>query len=407
MRILFLNQTFHPDVASTAQYASDLAATLAERGHEVTVVCSRRAYDNPTENYPARSTWRGVNIRRISCTGFGKASRWRRAMDFGTYIANCALHLALLPKHDVVIGMTSPPLISWLGALFARLRGGRFLFWVMDLNPDEALAAGWLREGSVTTRTLQGILQYGLDHSAAVVVLDRFMAERIAKKSVDRARIAVLPPWSHDDAVAYDEAGRIRFRERLGLSDKFVVMYSGNHSPCHPLTTLLEAARELRDRDDIAFVFVGGGSQHGVVHRFAQEHGLANIVVLPYQPYSQLAASLSSADLHTVVMGDPFVGIVHPCKVYNIRALGIPYLYVGPSDSHVTELEPAYAVRHGDVAGAVRQIVAAASLGPGRRVNNAVHEQTRERLLGEMVGIIERLGPDSAAVPELATRSAS
>ena len=65
MRVLFLNQTFYPDVASTAQYASDLAATLAERGHDVTVVCSRRAYDSPGQRYAAREKWRGVSIRRI------------------------------------------------------------------------------------------------------------------------------------------------------------------------------------------------------------------------------------------------------------------------------------------------------------------------------------------------------
>ena len=153
MRILFLNQTFHPDVAATAQYASDLAATLAERGHDVTVVCSRRAYDSPGERYPRRETWRGVEIRRISCFGFGKKARWRRAADFGSYIANCALHLAALPRFDVVVGMTSPPLISWLGALFARIKGGRFVFWVMDLNPDEALAAGWLRAGLAGRRS--------------------------------------------------------------------------------------------------------------------------------------------------------------------------------------------------------------------------------------------------------------
>ena len=391
MKILFLNQTFHPDVASTAQYASDLAATLAERGHEVTVVCSRRAYDSPDVRYPARETWRGLHIQRIANFGFGKTAKWRRAADFGSYIANCALHLAFLAKHDVVIGMTSPPLISWLGALFARVKGGRYLFWVMDLNPDEAIAAGWLRPGSLTTRTLQAVLQYSLDRSTAVVVLDRFMADRIAAKGVARNRIATLPPWSHDDAVAYDVEGRSRFRKEHGLDGKFVVMYSGNHSPCHPLTTLLQAARELKDRNDIVFVFVGGGSQVPAVCRFKADHGLSNIVVLPYQPLDKLGASLSSADLHTVVMGDPFVGIVHPCKVYNIRALGVPYLYIGPAESHVTELEPEYAARHGDVEGVVRLIAAAATNGPGGRARTGpAHEQTRERLLGQMVALVER-----------------
>src|SRR5262249_37668181 len=139
---------------------------------------------------------------------------------------------------------------------------------------------------------------------------------------------------------------------------KHVVMYSGNHSPCHPLTTMLEAARRLSDRDDIAFCFAGGGSEFETVRCFRDRHGLKNIVTLPYQPLDKLSASLSAADLHVVVMGDPFVGIVHPCKVYNVRTLGIPYLYVGPAESHVNDMSPTYSARHGDAESVVLHILA-------------------------------------------------
>ena len=91
--------------------------------------------------------------------------------------------------------------------------------------------------------------------------------------------------------------------EQNGLTGKYVVMYSGNHSPCHPLDTLLEAARRLTRREDIAFCFVGGGSEFQKVRRFTAQHGLDSIVLLPYQPLEKLSASLSAADLHIVVMG--------------------------------------------------------------------------------------------------------
>ena len=193
------------------------------------------------------------------------------------------------------------------------------------------------------------MLNFSLRRAAAVVALDRFMARRIADKGIAADRIIVLPPWSHDRVVHYDAEGRDRFRTAHGLDGKHVVMYSGNHSPCHPLTTLLQAARQLSDRDDIAFCFVGGGSELETVQRYRAEHGLTSITTIPYQPLDQLGASLSSADLHVVVMGNPFVGLVHPCKVYNIRALGLPYLYIGPSESHISELDPTFSAAHGDV----------------------------------------------------------
>src|SRR6185503_9011071 len=137
----------------------------------------------------------------------------------------------------------------------------KFVYWVMDLNPDEAVAAGWLRKGAPAERLLDGLSRFSLRRADKVVALDRFMKARITGKGIAEDRIAVIPPWSHDDTVRFDEAGRKKFRQAHGLAVKFVVMYSGNHSPCHPLDTLLQAARRLVNRSDIGFCFVGGGSE--------------------------------------------------------------------------------------------------------------------------------------------------
>jgi hypothetical protein len=120
------------------------------------------------------------------------------------------------------------------------------------------------------------------------------------------------------------------------------------------LDTLLEAAERLADRDEIAFCFVGGGSEFKKVQGHVRDRGLPNVRCLPYQPFEKLSASLSAADLHVVVMGDRYVGIVHPCKVYNVLAVGTPLLYIGPVESHVHDIlsqagSGAYAATHGDV----------------------------------------------------------
>jgi colanic acid biosynthesis glycosyl transferase WcaI len=295
----------------------------------------------------------------------------------------------LLPRFDLVIAMTSPPLISWLGAWFATLKGGHFAFWVMDLNPDEAIAAGWLRPGSQTTTLLAGMLNSSLRRATTIIALDEFMATRIAGKGVPASKIVVVPPWSHDRSVRYDDAGRARFREQHRLEGKHVVMYSGNHSPCHPLTGLLEAARQLRARPDIAFCFVGGGSEFEGVRRFARAHALDNVVTIPYQPLEELSASLSAADLHVVVMGEPFVGIVHPCKVYNIRSLGIPYLYIGPPESHVVSMGPTFSARHRDIGAIVAAVTASAEAGTCRTNHSGAASHSQDELVPRLVATLE------------------
>src|SRR6266481_6367804 len=179
MKFLLLNQTFHPDVMATGQYLTEVALRLVERGHQVTVVTSRRAYDDPTRQFPKSETWRGIRICRITSTGFGKGAKWRRAIDFGSFTFLCALRLLFMSRLDGVVALTSPPLISFLGAWISKLRGSRFYYWVMDFNPDEAIAAGWLRSGSPAARMLEWMSRFSLSHARKIIALDRFMRDRI------------------------------------------------------------------------------------------------------------------------------------------------------------------------------------------------------------------------------------
>ncbi|HWW00922.1 MAG TPA: glycosyltransferase family 4 protein [Candidatus Acidoferrum sp.] len=414
MRFLLLNQTFHPDVMATGQHLADLALGLVARGHQVTVVTSRRAYDHPETLFPKTETWRGVRIVRIGSTGFGKGARWRRAADFASFLASCSFRLAVLPRHDAVVALTSPPLISFLGAWLTRLRGGRFFYWVMDFNPDEAIAAGWLRKDSLAARCLELLSRFSLEHSAKIVALDRFMRDRITAKGIATEKIAVLPPGSQDDQVRFDPAGREAFRRSHGLEGKFVIMYSGNHSPCHPLDTLMAAADKMKEDGSLAFCFVGGGSEFSRVKHWAEQGGYRNVVCVPYQPLNQLAASLSAADAHLVVMGDPFVGLVHPCKIYNILAVGAPVLYIGPRPSHITEIlgaEPSTAAtapapsaatgaggfvwasaRHGDidsVVGGIKLLREASASAPRKAPEFLTSEFSREALLPRLISTLE------------------
>ena len=400
MKVLLVNQCFHPDVVSTAQHLTDLAVRLAELGHDVTVICSSRGYDNPDARFAKREVWKRVTVIRVPCSGLGKKAKWRRAVDFGSFMISCAFRMISLSRFDLVVGMTSPPLISFLAALLAQLKGSRFVFWVMDLNPDEAIAAGWLRTDSAVSKALAAILMYSLRRAEKILVLDRFMKQRIADKGIPEQKLIIIPPWSHDDNVRYDLAGRLGFRASHNLDDKYVVMYSGNHSPCHPLDTLLCAAHRLAEHPKVAFCFVGGGGEFAKVKSFVESHGLTNVICLPYEPMDKLAASLSAADLHVVVMGEPFIGIVHPCKVYNILSIGARFLYIGPSESHVVDIMRrvksngmARIAGHGEVDIVVQHILEAATqsiFGANRKASVAfANAFSKEVLLSRMVELLE------------------
>src|SRR5437879_3990988 len=98
MNILLINQCFYPDVVSTAQHLTDLAVELSKRGHEVTVITGRRGYDDPERHFLKREVWNGITIHRVSGTGLGKHARWRRAIDFASFLIVCAARVVLLRR---------------------------------------------------------------------------------------------------------------------------------------------------------------------------------------------------------------------------------------------------------------------------------------------------------------------
>ena len=231
----------------------------------------------------------------------------------------------------------------------------------MDLNPDEAVAAGWLKENSLTARFLKSVSRWTFRRCEKIIVLDRFMKTRLMRcYGVPEEKIAVIPPWAHDEELKPLSHERNPFRRKQGLTGKFVVMYSGNHSPCHPLDSVLQAARRLKEDTAVLFYFIGGGSLTGQVREYARSNALKNIVQLPYQPLQRLSESLSAGDLHLVVMGDAFPGILHPCKIYGILAVGKPFVFIGPEESHLGDLmrkeKFGRRVDHGDVEGLIEAI---------------------------------------------------
>jgi colanic acid biosynthesis glycosyl transferase WcaI len=403
MRILLLNQTFYPDVVATAQYLTGLAEALAERGHEVRVLAARRAYDDPARRFAKRERYRGIEIERVGGTGFGKDAKWRRALDFGSFLLRAALRVLRMRRFDCVVALTSPPLVAAMAALRCRLSGERLVYWVMDMNPDEALAAGWLRPG-VVAWLLEKISRFTLHAADAVVVLDRYMRDRVLSKGVAEKRVWVVPPWSMDRYAFWDPEGRAAFRKRHGLTGKYVVMYSGNHSPVHPLDMLLETAGRFGADSRFCFVFIGGGSEFRRLRGAAEAQGMVNIKFLPYEPIESLAGSLSAADLQAVVLGSAMVGTIHPSKLYNILAVGSPILYIGPEQSHISDImdeknreqdaSPSGYIRmdFGDVAGLTAWLEAdwvnwdeAGRSG----ISPALHKYLQELLLPQLVHIVE------------------
>ncbi|MFO0757949.1 MAG: glycosyltransferase family 4 protein [Byssovorax sp.] len=360
-KLLILSQVFLPDPASVGQHIADVAFEMARRGHEVVVYTADRGYEDPTVRFLRRETMEGVDVRRLPFSSFGKKSIPVRILGTALFMGQAFAVTLVEPGVRGMLFSTSPPLIGFVASLAGALRNVPGAYWAMDLNPDQLLALGKIKPNSAPALFLETINRFVLRRAKLVVALDRFMADRLRPRAPgldDKMR--VMPPWPHEDHLAPVDQQTNPFRIAHDLVGKRVIMYSGNHSPSNPLTTVLEAAVRFKDDPRVVFAFVGGGLGKKEVEATIAAHGLKNAISLPYQPLADLRFSLSAGDVHVVSLGGDMVGIIHPCKVYGAMAASRPVLFFGPRPSHVSDLLDHHGfgwhVDHGDVEGAVRAI---------------------------------------------------
>jgi colanic acid biosynthesis glycosyl transferase WcaI len=373
-RLLVISQVYVPDAAAVGQYVADACEEAAARGWDVVVYTSARGYDDPTQHYPAAENRHGVTIRRLPLSSFGKRSIPIRLAAQLLFMLQASVRALFAGRFTSLLVSTSPPFAGFFGALLATVKRVPLTWWVMDLNPDQMVAAGRLAPSSVLARVFDWMNRVTIRKAKTVIVLDRYMKDRVVAKLPTAANIAakvhVLPPWSLDTHLEPSPSAAREFRIRHGIDDAFVVMYAGNHSEQNPLDTLLAAADAMADRTDVKFVFVGGGAGKAAVDQQARA-GSRNIVSLPYQPIETLAAMLAAADLHAVSVGDAMVGIVHPCKIYSAMAVARPILVLGPDRCHASDIVAdavvAWHVRHGNVAAAVAAVTAATAMPAAER----------------------------------------
>jgi glycosyltransferase involved in cell wall biosynthesis len=327
-RLIFVNRYFYPDESATSQILTDLCFALARAGRHVTVVSSRQLYEHPGATLSRRETIEGIEVRRVRTTKYGRASVLGRLFDYVSFHFAVFLELLLaVSSGDVVVALTDPPMLSVTAAVVARLKKARLINWLQDLYPEVAAQAG-VREAEGLIGVLRRMRNRSLHSADMNVAIGHAMAQRLLTENISVDRVLTISNWSTDTAINPMQ-GSNPLRDEWSLNDKVVVGHSGNLGTAHDADTLLGAAEELKERNDIAFLIVGGGSRLPALKNEIARRGLTNFVFKPYQPRHQLPISLSLPDIHWLSLRNEFESLIVPSKFYGIAAAGRPMILIG------------------------------------------------------------------------------
>jgi len=398
MHVALLNQYYWPHGSATSQLLTELGEGLVARGHRVTAVAAQ--IDDGGRPTAMTERKAGVDILRVPATRRGKRTLVDRFSDYATFYLGAIARLATLrPAPDVVLALTTPPLIAVAAQLAGALRRFPTVTVVQDVYPDIAAEHGVIRRGGPVWHAWRAATRASLAASRAVVVLSEPMRDRVLGFGVPRDRVHTIPNWAlrELDERASGDAMRLRY----GFGDCFVVMYSGNMGVGHSFAGLLAAAERLADRDDVVFAFVGDGMRRAEIARTVAARALPNVHLFDYAPREDLADSLAAADLQVVTMREGMQGLLMPSKLYGILAAARPALFIGPADSAVARVIAdagcGTSLRDDDVDGIVRTIAAtAADADRGRRSGAAGRRHldenlSRDRLIARYDDLLTRV----------------
>jgi glycosyltransferase involved in cell wall biosynthesis len=327
VKFLLLNQFFPPDGAPTGQLLADVARSLADRGHSVTVVCARLTYagDPPVGG---EHEMPGIAVRRLWAASFGVSPAARLA-SYATFYAGALWHALFGPRSDVVLTLTTPPLLSLTGALAKLLRGSRHFSWEMDVYPDIAVDIGLFRRGSFLDRVTGALADFSRRRCDRVIALGPSMRDRLIARGIPAEKVVVAENWANGSIVS---------PRPFPPNQPLTILYSGNFGRAHDVDTIAGAMTRLSDPARFHFAFAGAGSRQLQLQAYCRAAHITNAFIIPYQVQGLLAEHLGNCHAGLVTQLPATCGSVVPSKTYAIMAAGRPFIYVGPAEANPARL---------------------------------------------------------------------
>lgn len=332
MNLLLLHQHFYPETVGTSTRAVEIVEYLVQRGHQVTVVTGLPSHPSTIANgevsrrQPRREEFRGAIVHRV--WAYGSRSRdtfLRRMMTYASFmVLGCLKALFVRGNFDVLI-VISPLPNGVAGWVVSKIRRLPMMFDVCDIWPDCAVAVGMLRP-SFTLRIAQWLEKKVYAQARRIGVVTRGFTGNIADKGTPREKIRLLPDWVDPELYNPDRVNREEARQKYELEGKYVVSFLGNFGLLMGLETILDTARELKDKaPDILFLFVGKGVALPMMEKRIKAEQLTNVRIIPYRPRAEVPALLVASDVLIVTYLKTNITLITvPSKIYEYLSIAKP-----------------------------------------------------------------------------------
>lgn len=327
MNILLVSQYFWPETFRI----NDLADSLVERGHKVTVLTGK-------PNYPQGKIYKGysfwgytkemhneIEIIRVPLIPRGNSSGIRLALNYLSFVFfSCIYVLFHRKKYDVSLTFAISPITQVYAALLhKRLYKSKAILWVQDLWPESVIAAGKMHSGFIykqLSRMVENIY-HKVDH---ICIQSEAFATSITQKNVDNKKISYIPNWAEDLFTERKQADKTKYKSLI--PEGFTVMFAGNIGEAQDFDSIINAAIKTKDNPQIKWVIIGDGRKKKEIEKLIQEKELTETVyLLGRYPVEEMPHLFTHADVMLVSLKDEEIfSLTIPSKIQSYMAFGKP-----------------------------------------------------------------------------------
>lgn len=320
MNVLVVCQYYYPEPFRLP----DICQALVEKGHSVMVVTG-------TPNYPegvvypgyekgarADEVLSGVRVHRCP-TVPRKKGAFYRFLNYYSYVVSSWWYLRRCREEfDVVfVNQLSPVMMAQAGLSWAKRHGKKCVLYCLDLWP-ESLLLGGIRKGSALYRVFLGISRRIYRQADQVMVSSQgFLPYFEETLGMDSEKIRYLPQYAEE---LFGELPAVEKK-----ADGVDFLFAGNVGNLQSVETIVEAARLLREDQEIRIHIVGGGISLEKCKELAK--GLENITFYGRKKLEEMPQFYAMADALLIsLIDDPGMSANLPGKVQSYLAAGKPVI---------------------------------------------------------------------------------
>jgi colanic acid biosynthesis glycosyl transferase WcaI len=333
VRILYVSQYFPPEMGAPAARVHELSREWVRLGHEVTVLTGFAHHPVGIKarqdrfKLTRRETKDGIDVLRAYVYAAANKGTARRMVSYASFMCSASVIGILRASRPDIIIATSPHLLcGFAGYLLAKAMRVPFVFEVRDLWPETILAIDAMQD-NILIHGLRGLADFLYNHCDRIVTVGEGYLQSIkALYGISESKMSILHNGIDTDLFVPGPRDN-EVRREFGWKDRFVLLYIGTHGMCHGLSSVLEAARELRDEKNFLFVFVGEGAEKDALKKLAAGMQLENVQFIGQQAKERVPLFYAGCDLGVVTLrNSPRFQEVLPSKIFEYLGMERPVL---------------------------------------------------------------------------------